>query len=178
MSAPIDSRSSHPALRRAEGFLLSPMFLICIVVWAANDHIFKRVSPGWFTGKLSDFGALAAAPVILFALADWVAPRVVARAPGRFLMISSALVAGLMIGIKTNDAIARTYEYAFGLVYHPWRAAAAVLHDAPVPAVTPVVSEQDPSDLVSLVALAIPLALWAKARCSRAWRGEGCPTKV
>lgn len=45
--------------------LLSPIWLVAVVVLAVNDHIVKNVAPGVVSGKLSDLAGMIVAPALL-----------------------------------------------------------------------------------------------------------------
>lgn len=115
----------HPA--RA---LLSPTWLVALVVLALNDHILKGagVLPGWFTGKLSDFAGMIVAPVLLAALL-----RVRSR---RGLLACHVAVGAVFAGINLSTGLADAWSWLMGFVM-PWQITV------------------DPTDLIALPTLAL-----------------------
>jgi hypothetical protein len=137
-------RLSHPAagaIRRLRLFcdrptlhpgraLLTPTWLLALVVLALNDHLLKGagVLPGAVTGKLSDFAGMIVAPVLLAALL-----RVRSR---RGLLACSAAVGAVFAGINLSHGVADAWSWLMGFVW-PWHITV------------------DPTDLVALPALAL-----------------------
>ena len=115
----------HPA--RA---LLTPTWLLALVVLALNDHLLKGAGllPGVVTGKLSDFAGMIVAPVLFAALL-----RVRSR---RGLLACHAAVGAVFAGINLSHGIADAWSALMGLVW-PWHITV------------------DPTDLVALPALAL-----------------------
>jgi len=114
--------------------LLHPLSLLALTLLALNDHVFKVAYPGWLTGKLSDFAGLVFFPLVLEFLLRSRRASVLVTALG-FL-----LVKGTAWGCAAwNAAFSGFYQ-----LFHPTHSAVLV---------------QDPTDLVALVALAIPLLL-------------------
>lgn len=101
---------------------------------ALNDHVLKAAFPGLITGKLSDFAGLVFFPMVLeFALRD--------------RRLSVAVTCAGFVAVKGT---------AWGCTL--WnQAATALLRLLSLDAEANL--RQDPSDLVALVALLIPLLL-------------------
>ncbi len=120
-----DRPGLHPA--RA---LLTPTWLLALVVLALNDHLLKGagVLPGAVTGKLSDFAGMIVAPVLLAALL-----RVRTR---RGLLACCAAVGAVFAGINLSHGVADAWTWLMGFVW-PWHITV------------------DPTDLVALPALAL-----------------------
>lgn len=55
---------TDPAARPSDA-LLSPAFLLALLVLGVNDHVLKAAFPGWVTGKLSDVAGVFAFAVFL-----------------------------------------------------------------------------------------------------------------
>ena len=121
--------STRPGLHPARA-LLTPTWLLALVVLALNDHLLKGAGllPGAVTGKLSDFAGLLVAPVLLAVLL-----RVRSR---RGLLLCHAAVAAVFAGINLSPAVADAWTSLMGLVW-PWHITV------------------DPTDLVALPALAL-----------------------
>lgn len=60
--------SNEHSLPDSSRTLLSPPFLVAVVTLAINDHVLKRLTPNWVTGKLSDVAGLFAVTLFLGAL--------------------------------------------------------------------------------------------------------------
>lgn len=56
---------TSPPTPRPGDALLSPVFLLSLLVLGVNDHLLKAAFPGWLTGKLSDFAGVFAFAVAL-----------------------------------------------------------------------------------------------------------------
>lgn len=110
--------------------LLSPAFLLAVLVLATNDHLLKGsgLAPGWLTGKLSDLAGLLIAPLLLATL--------VGARGGAARTACDLAVALVFVAIKVDAASARTWSAIFG---------AAVV---------------DPTDLVALPMIALGRVLW------------------
>ena len=130
---------------------LAPVPLAALVVLVVNDWLLKPRVGGWVTGKLSDLAGLALAPLVLTALLD-VGLRV-AHALGapvdptlRRWKLALACVAtgGVFVLVKLWPAAAAAVATLWG---HAWTGATIVA---------------DPTDLVTLPALA--LAWWQGRR--------------
>lgn len=121
--------STRPELHPMRA-LVTPTWLLALVVLALNDHIFKGsgLLPGAVTGKLSDFAGMIVAPVLFAALL-----RVRTR---RGLLACHAAVGAVFAGINVSPVIADAWAWLMDFVY-PWHITV------------------DPTDLVALPALAL-----------------------
>jgi hypothetical protein len=134
------------------------VILAAIAVFIFNDHVLKPAYPGWLTGKLSDVAGLIFFPVLVASVAELVAPAARRHA---------ATVLALCVGLTGLTFVAMLlvplggdgYRWFFGVAQWPFRMATAVVTGAPVPAITPVSFAADPTDLITLPALLVPLAL-------------------
>ncbi len=87
----IRNNRPRPSARwNPNGALLSPLFLISLLLLAFNDHLFKGagVLPTWFTGKLSDVTGLVVATVVL---------AVIFRVRGPLGLLLAQLASGLFL---------------------------------------------------------------------------------
>ncbi len=138
--------------------LLHPVILASIALFIVNDHVFKPAHPGWLTGKLSDVAGLIFFPVLVAAIAEIVAPTV-RRHPAAALALCVGLTGLTFVVMLLVPAGGDGYRWFFGVAQWPFRVAAAVIAGAPGPGVTPVMFAADPTDLIALPALLVPLAL-------------------
>jgi hypothetical protein len=142
----------------------------------ANDHWLKAAWPGPVTGKLSDVAGLVLAPLVLQAAVEVVTGlRRPAWRPSRAVLVGSVAIVGTVFAaINLFPLAADAYRVGLGAAQWPFRALAAVLASAPIPAVAPVALVLDPTDLVTLPGLLVPLVLgWRRAeRLDRTLPGE------
>ncbi len=139
--------------------LLHPGALLAIAVLVVNDHVLKSAWPGLVTGKLSDVAGLVFFPLVLLGGYESLA-AVARRWPGpraRPLLVSVALTGIAFALVKTAapaaDAFARVLavgEWAIVAAVHPLTGG-----DVPTVVVGRVLA--DPTDLVALPALIVPL---------------------
>jgi hypothetical protein len=120
---------TRPELHPARA-LLTPTWLLALVVLALNDHLLKGAGllPGAVTGKLSDLAGMLVAPVLLAVLL-----RVRSR---RGLLLCHAAVGAVFAAINLSPAAADAWSALMGLVW-PWHVTV------------------DPTDLLALPALAL-----------------------
>ncbi len=119
--------------------------LVAIAVVLLNDHFWKRDSPSWLTGKLSDFAGLFFAPYLVLLVAVTVVPG--SRRFARFAAFAAYLaVAAVFIALKLSATTAAP------LLALP-RLMGATLS---------VVA--DPTDLIALSILPISAAVWIRSR--------------
>jgi hypothetical protein len=120
---------TRPELHPARA-LLTPTWLLALVVLALNDHLLKGAGllPGAVTGKLSDLAGMLVAPVLLAVLL-----RVRSR---RGLLLCHAAVGAVFAAINLSPAAAAAWSALMGLVW-PWHVTV------------------DPTDLLALPALAL-----------------------
>ena len=150
--------------------LLHPLALGALVLLVLNDHVLKAAFPGLFTGKLSDIAGLVLAPLVLVSMVE-VATAAVGRpwGPTWWLTAASAGLVGIgFASIKLFEPAAELYRVGVGLLQWPFAAIAAILRSNAVSGLQPVALVVDPSDLVALPALLIPVLLgWRRARRGR-----------
>lgn len=128
--------------------------VVALVALIVNDHWLKAAYPSWLTGKISDIAGLIVAPVLLVSvveLAAWSAGR---KANLRLRM---AFAAGLVGVVFTSIQLVPTVTG----FYAEFAGHSAGLVAAIVPFVSssggPAGVTADPTDLVALVALIVPL---------------------
>ena len=148
------------------GLLLHPAVLAAIALFVVNDHVFKPAHPGWLTGKLSDVAGLVFFPVLLAAVAELVIP-VARRHVGATLLIAVAVTGLTYVAMLVIPAGGDGYRWFIGIVQWPFRIAGALAAGTPLPAIAPVRFAADPTDLITLPALLVPLVLAIQGRVHR-----------
>ena len=166
--APAPAPAPPPAARAAapgDG-PLHPLIWGAAALMAVNDQLLKGWGPGWLTGKLSDVAGLAFAPALLVALIELAGCRFGLRVGDRRLLLGSIMATGgFFSAIQLHPGAAAAWVWGLGAAQWPLRALAALAAGAPAPALRPVIHTADPTDLLALPALALPLALgWARGR--------------
>lgn len=145
---------------------LHPIALVAIGLLLVNDHFLKGLWPGWWTGKISDFAGLIFFPLLLQGL--WEVGTV--RRGGFSLSLTALVIAvgasGLVFAsVEVWPLAADVAAEAGGIAQWPLHALLAAVTRSPLPGVNPVVLTADVSDLIALVALAVPLVLgWGRTR--------------
>ena len=170
--APLGPADAAPRAGRlpADG-LLHPATLAAIGLLVLNDHVLKAAFPGLITGKLSDLAGLAFFPILLVSgwelalalLGRWDRPS------SRALTIAIGATAAAFALVKTVPVAAGAFAWGLGLAQWLLALPVRLLADGPVPPVVPTVVAVDPTDLVAIVALAIP-ALVGRERTRAARR--------
>ncbi len=141
----------------AGALLVHPLVLGALALWALNDHWFKSVG-GWLPGKLSDVACLIVIPVLVGGGVE----LAFGRRGGRWLFGAAALAALIMALINTWAPAAWAYEQGLGLMQWPFRGLASVIRGEGWPAHRPVVLTMDPTDLITLPAVLVPV--WLERR--------------
>jgi hypothetical protein len=120
--------------------MLHPVVLASIALLVVNDHVLKSAYPGFITGKLSDFAGLAFFPVL-----SWSALEIAWRRCASFAeSVVVVVVVGLLFAAtKTIEPAADAYRAIVGAL----RGASSVRF------------ARDPTDLIALAALAVPIAI-------------------
>jgi hypothetical protein len=146
----------RPIARPADG-LLDPVALAALAVLIANDQLLKAAWPGVVTGKLSDVAGLVVAPLVLqgaWEVGQWVVGRW--RGPSRTVFVVAIVAVGLVFAaVQVWEPATEAYRWGLGALQWPFRALAAFLTGATVPALLPVVATADAEDLLALPALAL-----------------------
>jgi hypothetical protein len=145
------------------GLLLHPVVLAAIACFLVNDHVLKPSHPGWFTGKLSDVAGLIFFPVLIAAVAELVSPRA-RRHAGAILILTVAVTGITYVAMLLVPAGGDGYRWFIGFVQWPFRITGAIAAGTPLPAIAPVRFAADPSDLITLPALLVPLWLAIRGR--------------
>ncbi|MET8306532.1 hypothetical protein [Micromonospora sp. NPDC005173] len=140
MSGP---ETPHDGAPTALAWLCHPATLLALLVLVVNDHLLKPAFPGLLTGKLSDVAGLLLAPPLVAVLLTLLVPRLPARA---------AALAGL-VAVGAGFAVVKSSGYAADVASSAWSALAG-----------PSLVRADPTDLLTLPALALAWWSWTRAR--------------
>ena len=138
--------------------LVHPIALAAIALLVVNDHVLKQLAPGLVTGKLSDFAGLAFFPLLLAAAAEHAGVR-----RGTQTIVIAVIATGLAFA-AVKLFVPELYRVGLAALQWPFRAVRAIVTGAALPALGRVRFVADPSDLVALVALAVPLVLTSRTR--------------
>lgn len=133
---------SNPAFRRALVSLSHPLSIGAIALLLINDHVWRKVAPSWFTGKIGDFAWLIFAPFLLAALLAWVWPKREALV-GRVSIIGVGAIFALAKGVPFFNAL--TIDVLERL--NGWSNSLRV----------------DPTDLLVLPALGLAWWIWSRS---------------
>ena len=156
-------------------FLLHPVVVLSLGVWALNDHVLKDAWGGWFTGKLSDVVSLMVFPLVAAAVYEW-GETLLGRTPRwtpRVIVGFTVAAAAVMAGINTLESWAWAYEVGLGAAQWPYYALKALVMGHPVPGPGRVVLTMDPTDLVTLPSIAFPLWMARRVAAEPRDSGEG-----
>jgi hypothetical protein len=153
--------------------LLRLPIVVALAVLLLNDHYLKAVSPGFITGKLSDFAGLAFFPGLL--LGAWELILGVSgrwqRPTNRALAVCVAATAIAFVLVKIAPFAAGAFGWALGAAQWLLSLPVRLALGAPPGQISEVIVLPDSSDLVALVALAIPIWIGA-SRARSAGDGE------
>lgn len=149
-----------PAVSAGDG-LLHPIALLAVALLLVNDHLLKAAAPGPLTGKLSDLAGLIVLPLVVLAGLE-VAAVALHRStrPGA----RTALVVVVAVGVgfaatKLTFIGADAYRLGLGVLQWPLRALGAAAAGGAVGGPSPVSFVADPTDIVVVPILLVPLAL-------------------
>jgi len=138
--------------------LLHPATLVALGLLILNDHVLKAAYPGAVTGKLSDLAGLAFFPILL--VGGWEIVLAMTshwRGPSnRALAIAIGGTAAGFTLVKVWPVAAQAFAWGLGLAQWVLALPVSLLGGGPLPPVVPTVVVVDPTDLVALLALAIP----------------------
>ena len=159
---------SSPAAADA---LLHPAAIAALGLLLLNDHYLKSAVGGPVTGKLSDFAGVAFFPLLL--LGTWeLAQAGLGRwmGPGARAHVVAVLATGLGFAlVKSSPGAAASFGWLLGTAQWLLGSPLRLLGGEPLEPVNQAVVLVDPTDLVALVALGIPLAI-AGNRANRSRR--------
>jgi hypothetical protein len=146
--------------RDAAAYLIHPALLVALVLWLANDHFGKAAYPGWLSGKASDIASLIVFPLVPIAALDLWRARAGTPPPGAGWIAGWVIATGaVMATINLFDWAAIGYRWGLAAAQWPLRAGYESMLGHGVPGLHPVRLIMDPTDLWTLPALLVPLAL-------------------
>lgn len=161
--------NQHTAQDRTPGDLLvHPAVIVALVVVIVNDRVLKVRFPSEITGKLSDFAGLVFFPLFLVSIIE--AVRWVVRRDQWELSQPAATMAIVLVGvpfslIKTWHPAGEAYRSIMGAILWMLDAMTAGIRGDLVPDLYRVSLVEDRTDLIAIVALAVPL--WVARRVMR-----------
>ncbi len=134
--------------------------LVAVALLLVNDHALKAAVPGPLTGKLSDLAGLIVLPLVLVAGLEVLLAALRRPLPGR----RSALVVVVLVGagfaaMKVAPLGGDAYRVGLGLLQWPFRALAGAATGGLVSGPSAVTLVADPTDVVVLPILLVPLAM-------------------
>jgi len=139
--------------------LARPSAIAAIALLVVNDHVLKAAYPGFVTGKLSDFAGMMFFPLLLAAACEQIGFR-----RGMTTVVAATIATGLVFAsIKLSPGAGEVYRIVLAALQWPFRAGFAVLVGDPVPAMGHARLVTDRTDLIALVALAVPVTLALRA---------------
>ena len=135
--------------------MLSSTALLALALWLFNDHVLKRVAPGFLSGKLSDAASLIVLPIALQAAWELRCP-----ADGFFPSRKATLwcctaVLSVFTLMETTALGSLLFRWTLALLQWPVRALVARAWVRP----QPVQHWSDAADLITLPALYLPYRL-------------------
>jgi hypothetical protein len=137
---------THHTFHRAWLSLSHPISMAALIVLLVNDHVLRRMSPSWLTGKLGDFAWLIFAPFLLAVILARLAPGRLRRRDewiGRAAIIITGLVFALAKTVPAFHALTiKVLETLTG-----W----------------PNILRLDPTDLIALPALLVAWRVWGQS---------------
>ena len=147
--------------------LLHPVSIVAVAVLLVNDHVLKGAFPGPITGKLSDAAGLVLAPLVGVALVE-VALAAAHRPWGPRRGLATAWVGAVGLGFaaaKLFEPAADVYRATLAVLQWPFAAVIELLRSGTLPDLRSVAFVADPTDLLALPALLLPLWLgWRRAQ--------------
>lgn len=149
--------------RRTPGeMLLHPIALASIVLIIVNDRVLKHTIPGVLTGKLSDVTGMVFFPLVLVAAAEgalWIVRRRRWALGSRAVLATSTVVGFSFLLTKTWDPAAEAYRSILGYALWPAYAVLDAVRFRSLPSIRHFDVVQDPTDLVALAALVVPVGI-------------------
>lgn len=133
--------------QQALALLAHPLSLGAVGLLLANDYLLRSLWPSWLTGKLGDAAWVVFVPFFLAALLAWLVPARLHKVHGRVTFALAFAITGLGFGLV--KAVPAAHQVAT-------RIFAAILGTAPSLVF-------DPTDLLALPFLALPVWLWLRS---------------
>lgn len=141
----------------AEDVLLHPATVVALALLLLNDRYLRWSHPGVVTGKLSDVAGLVLFPLLVVGLIE----RVRRRTPvaDRIALTIVAMTGLGFAALKLVAPVTEGYRVAMGAIQYPLYAITGLAGGGGWPEVRRVEVVADPTDLVALVALVVPVAV-------------------
>ena len=141
--------------------LRHPIVMAMLCLWLLNDHLLKDLYGNMWTGKLSDVAGLVVFPLIPVALYEffcvWKNRSPTHTTP---ILHMSLLATGLLlIGINLSQTCSDLCCQVLATLQWPIRGLVGLVTGEGWPPLVPVSATPDPTDLLTLPALFIPLKL-------------------
>ena len=137
--------------------LTHPVAVLALAVWIVNDHLLKSAFHNEVTGKLSDVASLIVFPLLVVTAYDLL--HRAGTAHNRVLTLAAVATAMVMATINLFDVAAEAYRVGLAALQYPLlaitRGELGPLHRVRL--------TMDPSDLLTLPAIAVPLWLGWRA---------------
>ena len=144
---------------------MHPLAMSALVVVVLNDQVLKDAYPSPITGKLSDFAGLVYFPLFVVACIEsvrWLFNRSSWELSPRSVVVAAVILGVLFAVTKTWHPAALVYRPLVGVVRWPADAMAGLIRGRGLAEVRAAHLTEDPSDLVALVVLALPV--WISRR--------------
>jgi hypothetical protein len=135
--------------------LATPIAIAAMALLVVNDHVLKAAYPGVLTGKLSDVAGMIFFPLLLAAACE----QLGVRRGMTTIVVAACATALVFAAIKLSANAGELYRVGLALAQWPVRAVRALIAGSSLPSVGRTRLVPDPTDLIAIVALAIPLAL-------------------
>jgi hypothetical protein len=145
-----------------------PVAVLAVLLLALNDHVLKRVCPGFVTGKLSDVAGMVFFPLLLSSLVSYLLPSyLLPRRGERTLAVACIATAVVFALVKTAPWANDAYRITWGVMHWPLRVLSAWCAGHATPGPSRALLVRDPGDLI---ALPFVLAAWRIGRATLARR--------
>jgi hypothetical protein len=136
---------TNPTSQKALSLLSHPFSLSAMALLMLNDHLFRRMWPSWWTGKLGDFAWLFFMPFACAVALAWLIPPKWKPQPKVVAALAFLLPAGVF-------ALAKTWPWFHEGVVELSGAAFRM----------PVAWRRDPGDLVALASTGLAAWFWRR----------------
>jgi hypothetical protein len=134
-----------------------------LVLLVVNDHLLKRVCPGFLTGKLSDFAGVLLLPLFLQACYELACAARGRPASARRSNVALAVGACVTVlgfaGAEVCGLGDAAFRHGLGALQWPFYALAALLRGDALPPARAVRATADLTDLVALPMVAVAFAI-------------------
>jgi hypothetical protein len=144
--------------------MLHPAVVMAVLVLLVNDHVLKVSFPGWWTGKISDFAGLIFFPLLLQAIWEigvWCV-GVIPKKTGTVCWVAVLATGMVFTAVQVWPTASAIYRIVWGRLGWMVNAVIATVLVRPVPLMTEAKLVADPTDLIALLVLGIPM--WIEKR--------------